>query len=165
MQKIMRFVGATALTWVLSLQISYAQAPTESQAGMKDEEILLDLPTPAPIVAEEKERPAQVFQKQMQAQHPAWAKKMEKATRFLDSKIGNWVLKRTMAKAEQKAIRKAKKHPDKLQEAQKISRNMRIIAVLGITGVVLSLFFKKTLRIIGIVLMVAALVFLIIELI
>lgn len=185
MQKILRFVSASALALVLSTQINFGQTTPEAQAGMRDEATIFDLPTPAtpekPVVEEKKEKalpvanvetPVQAFQKQFQAQHPKMAKKMEKAERFLNSKVGKWVIKRAMAKAERKALRQAKKHPelaavspDKLKEAKKLSGNLRIAAILAIVGVILTLLGENILTTIGLILIVIALVLLLIELI
>lgn len=177
MQKILRFVSLTTLTLFLSLQFSFAQTPAEALAGMRDEDALLDLPTPTkvenPTLAEEKkETPVQAFQKQFQAQNPKLAKKMEKAQRFLDSKVGKWVIKRAMAKAERKALRKAKKHPeqaqiapDKLKETKKLSGNLRIAAILAIVGILWTLIVPGDLRWLGTILIVIALVLLLLELI
>ena len=181
MQKFLRFVSASALALVLSTQINFAQTTPEAQAGMRDEVSVFDLPTLATVekpVAEEKkeikptETPVQTFQKQIQIQSPKMAKRMAKAQRFLDSKVGTWIIKRAVAKAERKALRQAKKHPelakvspDKIKEAQKISGNMRIAAILGIIGIILTLLGEPTLRTIGLILIVVALVFLLIELI
>jgi|GEM_PF-3150957 len=171
MQKVLSFMSITAFMLLFGMQISMAQSPTESLAGMNDEAVLEDAPSIAiveKVAPLPTETPIQLFEKQMQ--NPIVAEQVAKVNKFLNSKVGKWVVKRAIAKAERKSIRKAKKNPDfvapdKGKETQKLSGNMRIAAILGIIGIICTIVGNDTIRLIGLVLILIALILLLIELI
>lgn len=183
LQKTLRFVSTTVLAVVFGAHFALAQAPTEALAGMPEEALLQDAPAPSPSIAEtikteatlpiEKptEAPIQIFQKSIKS--PLVAKQVAKVEKFLNSKVGKWIVKRSIAKAERKALRQAKKHPelaqkispDKVKEAKRLSGNLRTAAILGIVGIILTLLPSKEniLALIGIILIIIALVFVLLE--
>ncbi len=181
MQKILRVVGNTALALIFGAQFALAQNPVESAAGVPDETVLKDSPIEKLItepiekpIEKPTEAPVQVFQKTFK--NPLMAKQAAKINKFFHSKAGKWVLKRSLAKADRKAIRQAKKNPDmakkapdELKHSKKLSGNLRIAAILGIIGIILTLIPWGNnfglLNYIGVILIVIALIFILLEII
>jgi hypothetical protein len=170
MQKILRFVSATLLTIFVGAQLVFAQSPVqENMAGGREEntpkdEIATSIPSESP-------KQAVVVAGQKDAKT---AKRVEKAKKILNSRIGKWAVKRVAIKAERKALKYAKKNPklnpEDLKKQYALSGNMRIAAILGIVGIILTLIDldgknSNIFQVIGIILIVIALVLLLLEII
>jgi hypothetical protein len=185
MQKILRFVSATILTIFLSLPCAFAQVPTqENMAGgreemtLKEEAVVMPASTETPkqavvepVKKAKKNEAPQVLLPE--AKDTKMAKRVEKAKKILNSRIGKWAVKRVAIKAERKAFKQAKKNPklnpEELKKQYALSGNMRIAAILGIIGIILTLIDfggdSNIFQVIGIILIVIALVLLLLELI
>jgi hypothetical protein len=181
MRKLLRFVSATTLALVLGAQFALAQTPNEASAGAREELPLIDAPATVAVVETPKaslptEQPKMAVTKTVQkptaAQQAKLDKRIQKATKILNSRVGKWAVKRVAAKAERYAMKQAKQNPklspediNKIKEAKKLSGNLRIAAILAIIGIILGLLFDDVLALIGLILIVIALVLVLIELI
>jgi hypothetical protein len=182
MRKLLRLVSFTTLALVLGAQFALAQTPQEASAGAREELPLTDAPatvvmveTPKASSPTEQPKVAKAVQKPTATQQAKLDKKIQKAQKILNSRIGKWAVKRVAAKAERYAMKQAKKNPklspediNKIKEAKKLSGNLRIAAILGIIGLILTLIDiggNNILQVIGIILIVIALVLVLIELI
>lgn len=181
MRKLLRFVSATTLALVLGAQFALAQTSIEASAGVREELPLTDAPATVAVVETPKaslptEQPkvavTKTVQKPTATQQAKLDKKIQKAQKILNSRIGKWAVKRVAAKAERYALKQAQKNPklspediNKIKEAKKLSGNLRIAAILGIIGIILTLLFNDIIAVIGLILIVIALVLLLIELI
>jgi hypothetical protein len=171
-----------------SVGLGLSAASAQDQAAAVSEENLLTAETQktttvaAPIV---KETEPTVSEKPTTVATPKATQNITKAQRFLESKVGQWVIKRMLVKAEKKSLRKelrqhkgdeatqktlrekSKQNLNRIKTdnaVSKLSGNLRIAAILGIIGLILT-FLPNPLNWIGIVLIVIALVLVLLEVI
>jgi hypothetical protein len=102
-------------------------------------------------------------------------RRAEKVEKFLNSKVGQWVVKRALIKAEKKQLRQELKKHKGDQAAQRVlkekstnkikalSNNLRMALIFGIVGLILFLIPGSIFAVLGTIAIIIALVFLLLE--
>ncbi|EAY28122.1 hypothetical protein [Microscilla marina] len=148
----------------------------ENVESVKTETVVVDAPakkvaTKAPVTKPLSKKELRAAKKTARKARRT-ERKIKKAKKFLNSRVGKWLIKRSIKKAEKrkkrylrKAAKAEKKGNKKLQEKYErkaLSGNMKIGVILILVGLILS--FLPVLNIIGWILIVVGLVFILLAL-
>ncbi|MCU0447431.1 MAG: hypothetical protein MUE85_21245 [Microscillaceae bacterium] len=102
-------------------------------------------------------------------------RRAEKVEKILNSKVGQWVVKRALIKAEKKQLRQELKQHKGNKQAQQVlkeqstnrikalSNNLRMALIFGIVGLILFLIPGSIFAVLGTIAIIIALVFLLLE--
>jgi hypothetical protein len=161
---------------VLTANAQNQDMEASAEANLKNEVLLAEPSTPIEVVENQPlTKPVIAHNAPAAPKTAKEIRRAEKVEKFLKSKVGQWVVKRAIVKAEKKQLRQELKKHKGDKQAQRIlkenstnkvkalSNNLRMAIIFGIVGLILFLLPGSIFWVLGTIAIIIALVFLLLE--